>query len=371
METEPKTVEQKLKALQSLFNAVSQTEPQKIIEEIQLLASSKEMNDFIQTNTTLPSQYTYSDFLDEIFRCLSNIQILQYNFTMKMKTLFWKQNRVFESHWYTFEPWVTSCFINKDMDFIQIIELCGILFTNGHQIPFSFVSTQIIRLFYSPNSLCIYFLEEISSKSIEHLLKRFSEKPDPETQKYIIHLASLILSDQNIITLFNETNNSMGPKNYSKEKTQERLQDIIDNLTFHLLPQGYQPYAHTDYQKNIYLSCDCMPKNKMEFQRTLMSVISLTHAVGYARQIESAFFDCPLDFAPEYLRYEAEPSIEEQVFGLVISLDDVKSIDAEGILRDPNIDSNFVDNLKAAFSKFKSDVAAGRRQRKIVDHPKD
>ena len=104
----------------------------------------------------LTSNYNYSDFLDEIFRCMKNIKIC-----LEKKDIFAKNWLIYEISDNTFEIWVERCFITKQLPFIEIIELCGKLYAGTYSIPFSFISTQIIRLFYFPTQNCINFLKII------------------------------------------------------------------------------------------------------------------------------------------------------------------------------------------------------------------
>ncbi len=374
MDSVQKTIEEKEAALKSIFESLQETTAQEQIQEIQKLANAETMKDFIKEGITITPAYTYSDFLDEIFRCLSKIELCQAKFIEKMKDMCLKSKRNYSSLLNTFERWIVLCFQYNWIDFMKIVALCGDLYSQNQHIPFSFISTQIIRLFHFPNDSCVEFLKDISLNSLpQQVLGRFKAPPKPEIKDEIVRLASLILSEKEAISPFNTINNSVGKQNsHSETNTVEHLQEIVKNLSFHLLPFGYVAYAHTDYKKNIYLSDIYLPKVKNEHANILMSVISLIHEVGHLKRIESAHYCCPLEFTPPSLNYEAGESIEKELFGGVINHLQIPEIDLDVIFQDPHFEKNFLTNLKKEFKKVVNlDLPGGGVQDKFLGLPKD
>ncbi len=349
---QPKIPEEKFKILQYIFEAVKETNPQKLIEEIQALAKAEISHHLLKTNPVLPSNYTYSDFLDQILHCLCNLQFYQNSFAQKIKEICQRKKKFYHFSQDNFDSWMRSCFIEKDIKFLKIVELCGGLYIEGHQIPFAFISTQILRLFHFPTSHCFNFLKRNFSDSIKEILKIFQEAPKQEIRNHIIHLVLLIFSQQDQI---------------DKEKGQENFQDILKNLSFHILPYGYFVDAHTDYQKNIYLSDNILPEKTNEFQRILISVISIIHEIGHIRLIESAQYCNALEFVPN----EDEVSLAEEIFGVKTEIEYLKRIDGQKILQDPNIKLNFLENLKEEFKKLMARIASGEIHVTILSVPKD
>ena len=96
------TTEDKFTALKSLFGSVKEKEAQKQIQELEDLANTSEMKDFILEDQTLASDYTYSDFLDEIFRCLKKITSLQEKFICKKKDAYSKKGMIYNKSENTF-----------------------------------------------------------------------------------------------------------------------------------------------------------------------------------------------------------------------------------------------------------------------------
>jgi len=367
-----KSPEEKVVALKLLFESITEKEYLNVIQEIEDLASAKEMDDFILDQNHLTSTYTYSDFLDEIFRCLRQIKLRQNNFLTKIKDICFKSHQIFVQSSDTFEVWIEDCFERKVLLFIQIVEKCGVLYSQNHQVPFAFISTQIIRLFYFPTESCLEFLRGLSDVSIEHILRSFSLPVKEILKEKIIHFASLILSDQVSIHPFHEVNNSVGGKEKSEQDTTNHMKTILDGLSFHVMPGGYFAYAHTDYQKNIYLSYTYLPKKEKEYDLTLMSIISLVHETAHVKRIESALFCSPLEFTPPSLNYEAGESIEEKLFGGVVLFRDVKNINPEKIFEHPDVNSNFLIILKDALKlEIKSKMSGSGHQNKVLSRPKD
>jgi len=59
MEKEPKTIEDKMAAMRTIFGSVKEQNPQQIIQELGKLANSSEMKDFIIQDRALTSTYNF------------------------------------------------------------------------------------------------------------------------------------------------------------------------------------------------------------------------------------------------------------------------------------------------------------------------
>ena len=365
--------EMKMAVIKAILSNVNETETSNQIRKIEELASEMEMDKSIIHGCLTP-KYSFSDFLDEILRSLRLISTREKNFVSKKKDLFFRKKADFNPKHNTFKVWLKECFIEKRLSIVRIVELCQELFSNNHIIPFSFISTQVVRLFYWPTDNSVEFLVQVSkgSHSIDGITSMFPQHSNKGYKDKIIYLTSLILSTKDATIPFNIVNNSVGSQKHSEQNTVDHINKIINHLNFHLLPSGYGAYAHTDYQKNIYLSRKYLPEEEEDYVFMLMSVISLTHEVAHLKRIESALACSPLEFTPPDLNYEAGESIEVKLFGGVVDVEHVQMINSKKILENPNIKNDFLKDLKGSLEPIvsgrSSDVGS---QNKILSLPKD
>lgn len=59
----------------------------------------------------------------------------------------------------------------------------------------------------------------------------------------------------------------------------------MQQFSIHVLPRGYSAYAHTNDQKNIYLSHERLTREEEDYEQLLMSVVSLTHEIRYIKSV--------------------------------------------------------------------------------------
>jgi len=201
----------------------------------------------------------------------------------------------------------------------------------------------------------------------------FSDTVKEEIKEKIINLTSLILTDETVITTFNEISNPMGDAIHSKEDTKVYIDTILRDLSFHVLPfaYGYGVYAHTDFKKNIYLSSNYLPRKEDGYSRLLMSVISLIHEIGHLKKIESLNFCSPLEFTLSSLKYEDGDSFEEKIFGSVVDFDPFHRIDTKQMLKIFNVKNNFLKTLKESFKMALISRAKYGYQNMFPELPKD
>ena len=322
-----KTVEEKLKTLRTLLENVSRTNAQDQILQIERLAAAKDIDDFI-IDERLATDYTFWRLLDEVFRYLRNISARQTNFINRIRDIHLLKGLTYKARDNTFESWIREYFLNNKISIIKTIELCSELFSGSHEIPFSFITTQVIRLFYFPTTSVVKFLKLLSVRSTGDVIATFTQPPKQEIKQEIIRFTPLMLSARDAIRPFNNINNT-GLHNHSEEDTTGHVAEIKKTLTFHVIPDGYNAYAHTDYRKNLYLSDNFLSKSRDDYEGIMISAISLFHETVHLKRIESAFYYCPLEFTPPQLKYEAGFTVETEVFGGLVDIDDIKGIDVE------------------------------------------
>jgi len=343
---------------------------------------------------TLSTDYGFNEFIDEILRCFTNAN-QRYNQYRQRVNLISKdrgndtapQQTSSEQtvpHSNPFKDWVTDKEFRDEVFYV----LPRIFYQlDPESRCFSFLTTQVIRLFYMPTRKQINYLRGVLKNIKErglcsgymcsianYLNSQFENFSGPPTQKEfkslkprISNLTNKILRLPTTIASFQTINNSLAWKRHSSKDTEKHLQSIP--LEFSLLP--HDAYAHTDYKKKIYLAAEYFPREETDYRKIIISVVSLVHEVAHAKRIISTRDGkSPLEFSPQKLRYEAGDHVEYELFTQVVSYDDITEEDAAAIFQDPN-SGNLVEKIREVLRKKQMLMSSDHSQHKYHCFSKD
>lgn len=352
----------------------SETEFKQLLTEVEEQAKF-----FTYSAKTFQSNYDLKDFINEFSLSLCHITTKYENY----KTRFCEVNKTENLSLSSNEFW--NWFVTKAMpgsfDLVNLVCLCRVLFYERHMVSFSFISTQILRLFNYPTLDSFKFIRSLNqfnflenfvklnveeqkrkAKQIAELFK--DPQNDVKCQKCyheIISIVKKFLKEKAILKSLNSISNAFEAIHLEFD-TSERINDFSQNLGFTFQPAVCDSYGSMDYQKRIYLNPDYFPENDKQYAKKLMSIITLIHEIGHFLRMDSAPENNPLILTPQKLEYEAGEFLEKQIFSIVVVIDDLTEEEAKTVLEDGN-DPYLSSRLKSLFEvKRKKNPLFGNRK---------